>query len=506
MARLFEVPQFFDNDGNPLSAGHLYWYQAGTSTPKLTWQDEAETTPHVLAYITLDGNGRAPGGAIFIRGSYKLIIKNSAETTTYITIDNINEYDAHDFTGLTATITDLNSTNTLAKVVSGTYTTLLADRNYTLLANAATADVTINLPSASVVGDTYKIWIKKTDVSTHVVNIVPFGSQTIDGADATTGGGKTLYDYNDFIECRSDGSNWKLGSALTRGTISNLSAAYTVKLQDTGRIFNCDNTAGNFTITLPSCVTVGRGFTLGFKKIDATANYTTILPSGTQTIDGAGTYLVNVRWQFIQIKSDGANWFIVVVTNSTTAAAVTGDVKATYQLVQNGWVQLNEGNIGNASSGATTRANADTHDLFVLLWNITNAVPTTLLVYSSIGAVVARGTSAINDFNANRRLDLPKATGRSLIQAGTAGIKTYVIGEKFGEEQHTMSATAEMPKHNHPGSSVNARDGGGGYFLLDTIGSSAVSADSYLTIADEGSSTPFNIIHPVTAVYYLIKL
>ena len=49
------------------------------------------------------------------------------------------------------------------------------------------------------------------------------------------------------------------------------------------------------------------------------------------------------------------------------SAFTTGDVKITLKNVaDSGWVIMNDGNIGDASSSATTRANADTQNLFTL--------------------------------------------------------------------------------------------------------------------------------------------
>src|SRR6187549_2553530 len=49
---------------------------------------------------------------------------------------------------------------------------------------------------------------------------------------------------------------------------------------------------------------------------------------------------------------------------------VTGDLKFTFATaVPGGWLLLNGATIGNAASGGTGRANADTEALFTLLWN-----------------------------------------------------------------------------------------------------------------------------------------
>lgn len=90
----------------------------------------------------------------------------------------------------------------------------------------------------------------------------------------------------------------------------------------------------------------------------------------------------------------------------------TGDVKTTLKNVADtGWVLMNDGTIGNGSSGGTTRANADTEDLFTLLWN--NISDTWCQVSSG------RGGSAASDFSANKTIRLPKAIGRALAGYGT---------------------------------------------------------------------------------------
>ena len=81
-----------------------------------------------------------------------------------------------------------------------------------------------------------------------------------------------------------------------------------------------------------------------------------------------------------------------------------------------GWVSLNDGTIGNASSGASTRANADTEALYTMLWETSNAeVPGYIPIYDSVGAPTTRGASAAADFAANKMLSLPRAYQRSIV-------------------------------------------------------------------------------------------
>jgi len=66
------------------------------------------------------------------------------------------------------------------------------------------------------------------------------------------------------------------------------------------------------------------------------------------------------------------------------------------------------GTIGSASSGGTSRANADTATLFALIWALdATAYPIT----TSAGAGSTRGANAAADFAANKRLPLPELRG-----------------------------------------------------------------------------------------------
>lgn len=75
-----------------------------------------------------------------------------------------------------------------------------------------------------------------------------------------------------------------------------------------------------------------------------------------------------------------------------------------------GWVIANGGTIGNAASGGTTRANADTEALFTLIWTEFNQ--TDRPVKTSAGAASTRGASAAADYAANKRIPLADPRGR----------------------------------------------------------------------------------------------
>ena len=81
--------QFFDNNGNPLSGGKLYSYEAGTTTPQATYTSVSGATAHTNPII-LDSAGRVATGEIWVTAgqNYKFVLKTSAEVTI-ATWDNV---------------------------------------------------------------------------------------------------------------------------------------------------------------------------------------------------------------------------------------------------------------------------------------------------------------------------------------------------------------------------------------------------------------------------------
>lgn len=77
--------QFLNANGTPVALGTLSTFDAGMSTPRITWSDSAETTPNANP-IVLDSAGRA---AIYYRGNYKLVLKDFGGATLW-TFDNFN--------------------------------------------------------------------------------------------------------------------------------------------------------------------------------------------------------------------------------------------------------------------------------------------------------------------------------------------------------------------------------------------------------------------------------
>ena len=136
------------------------------------------------------------------------------------------------------------------------------------------------------------------------------------------------------------------------------------------------------------------------------------------------------RLRFILKSITGSTYWY---QGSTTGVMVhtTGDVKWTIKsAADTGWILLDDGTISNAAGGGTTRANADTVDLFTLLWtNFTDAQ-----CPLSSGTRAGDATAAVS-YAANKTLRLPLMVGRAPGIAGTPNSANVC-------DSYSMTATA----------------------------------------------------------------
>lgn len=162
----------------------------------------------------------------------------------------------------------------------------------------------------------------------------------------------------------------------------------------------------------------------------------------------------NYGWTYPDDGEDADTWGAILTTMfgdvdttvhdvdvKATRAAQTGDLKFSLRgTTHAGWVKLSGGTIGNASSGASERANADTSDLFVFLWD--NFSDSICPVFNSSGIAVTRGATAAEDYAANRRITLHDARGWfPRVWDDGRGVDT-------GREIGTIQA-GQMPSHTH---------------------------------------------------------
>lgn len=193
-----------------------------------------------------------------------------------------------------------------------------------------------------------------------------------------------------------------------------------------------------------------------------------------------------------------------------------------------GWVRANARTIGNASSAATERANADTENLFTFLWtNYSNSV---------CAVSTGRGASAAADYAANKTIGLPDLRGRGLFglddmgnsaasRLGTVVTSSTTNGASGGTETHTLTqaqlpsatltVTVTDPGHLHsvpnvPQSAQAVASGAGtnvatGSFSSGLTTGSAVTGIT-ATAALGGSNTAHSNMPPAFLTTFIIKL
>lgn len=175
---------------------------------------------------------------------------------------------------------------------------------------------------------------------------------------------------------------------------------------------------------------------------------------------------------------------------------------------RSGWVPCNDGTIGDATSGATTRANADTLALYTVLWDeVSNT-------YAPV--TTGRGVSAAADFAAHKPIALTKMLGRALAVAGTgSGLSARTLGQTVGAETHTLTLL-EAPSHSHGGGNhlhtvvslangTNA-SGEGTTRKTNVIDGTFNTSSSGTIIITQGNDQPHNNVQPTSFLHAFLKL
>jgi len=175
----------------------------------------------------------------------------------------------------------------------------------------------------------------------------------------------------------------------------------------------------------------------------------------------------------------------------------TGDVKLTLKTTADtGWVLMNDGTIGNVASGGSTRANADTEDLFALLW--TNTADAQCAVSGG------RGASAAADYAADKTIALPKALGRALATYGSgSGLTARALALVTGVETHPL-VIGELAAHTHD-TSYSISNTPGGTAQVDANGGGVVGSITS-TSTSVGSGTAHQNMQPTLFLNTMIKL
>lgn len=177
------------------------------------------------------------------------------------------------------------------------------------------------------------------------------------------------------------------------------------------------------------------------------------------------------------------------------------------------WLWLDGRSIGDASSNATARANADCFNLFQKLWiDYSN---TTAPIYTDAGVLSTRLTSAEADWALHKKILLaPQGRGRvflSMDDYGEGGTPANnvtdpnadILGANGGAETHALTA-GENGTHSHvypPRGSTPTTPSG----TRPPCGGSDTGAYSAPVTSSSGLGTAHNNLQPWVAVKYIIR-
>jgi hypothetical protein len=182
--------------------------------------------------------------------------------------------------------------------------------------------------------------------------------------------------------------------------------------------------------------TCGASPTLNVNTLGAKPIYAWYTASGAWAAVNSGDILAGQTLRLVYDQTSG-NFRIltplnVVQTNSslTVPTGVSMAFRGSTSQVPAGWVLERGNSIGDGSSGATERANADTVNLFTLLWANTNYG-----LQNSSGTTVSRGANAAADYAAHCRLVLPDMTNKFRRGSATAAATG-------GSDSHAHSVSA----------------------------------------------------------------
>ncbi|MGE0701282.1 MAG: phage tail protein [Hyphomicrobiaceae bacterium] len=239
------------------------------------------------------------------------------------------------------------------------------------------------------------------------------------------------------------------------------------------------------------------------------ANGGTGAGTASGALDALGLELVSQAEAEAGVATTARRWTAQRVKQSVVANAASGVPVGTVidyvgSTEPTGWLFLRGGTIGDASSGASQRANADTATLFTLLWNS----------MSNTEAPVSggRGANAAADFAAHKTITLPDARGRVIAgqddMGGTSanrltgqsgGVNGDDLGATGGAETHTLTTT-EMPSHTH---SISAQGGslGSTQGLSDTPNNSPTQRNT----GSSGGGQAHNNVQPTLVLNKIIR-
>jgi hypothetical protein len=180
------------------------------------------------------------------------------------------------------------------------------------------------------------------------------------------------------------------------------SGAYTAVLNDNQTLLFFTAAA---TLNLTAIATLGNGWAVW---VYAGNGDVTVDPNASEEINGAVTLVIpHGQMGFIMSTGIAGDEFVCLIAAGSAPLVPTGVTWAyAGSVAPVGFVLASGRTIGNGSSGATERANADTWKLFELLW--------TSMGNAEAPVSSGRGANAAADYAANKTIVIPDLRGRAI--------------------------------------------------------------------------------------------
>ena len=323
-AELSTIPtlQFLDDNGNPLSGGQLFTYEAGTTTPKTVYKDQAATESHTNPII-LNARGEVPDDLRLLTGQYKFVLQDENDVTIW-TRDNIESHAAlvnvagalavnnnlNDLQDNDTAIINLENGATDGNIVQTSRTQTITQKTIVVANNTITTATIGTIPSTEL---NTVLGALQTDINTRqaVSTLTTKGDIYVrNGSSVQRVGVGTDGQVLTAASGQASGVNWQTPSASVANlTVASISSATTAS--GTVDLYLCDTSGGAFTLTLPTASGI-TGKVYQIKYTDSGfANALTIDGDGSETIDGSTTTTLNTQGETLKIVSDGTNWQIL---------------------------------------------------------------------------------------------------------------------------------------------------------------------------------------------------
>jgi len=256
----------------------------------------------------------------------------------------------------------------------------------------------------------------------------------------------TLSIKHNFVSAKTDGvdttlvqpSNWNEEHDITlaAGKVMGRDLSGAGAVQELPLAFSAA-----YEVTLPSTT----GSMIGAKGTTAQRPGSPVAGMFRYNTDLAQFDAYDTGWR--KMMTDEAVTAAIAAAIAAAAAAPVGTIRACLTLTADtGWVRLNGKTLGNAASGATERADADTAALFAYLWNN--------LADAQAAVSGGRTGSAAADYALNKTIALPSARDRFFVGHALNGhtdaalitaFDTTVMGKTYDVQQHGHQNITSVP-------------------------------------------------------------